>query len=149
MIQQQLQSRLCALQKHLLQKSAAIVVAGTTINFTNQSTGATGYQWYLDGILQTTSVNYSYVSTIAGKHQIKLIAQNTTVNCSDQFIDTITFTCPVNADFTPLASNIPLNTVVNFVNASSGASSYQWLVNGTLSGVANNFSNVFSVAGTL
>jgi PKD repeat protein len=128
-------------------KSATIVPCGTNINFTNTSTGATAYEWYVNGSLQATTINFTYTSTTAGRYGIKLIAKNATYNCSKEFIDTVEYTCPVIASFTPNGGSVNINTAVNFTNSSTGATSYQWLVNGLPSATTTNFSYSFNAAG--
>src|SRR5450631_1851866 len=70
-------------------KSATTVVAGTNINFTNSSTSASNYEWYVNGVLQSTAINYVYSSSTAGDYIIQLIAKNSTVNCQQQYTDTV------------------------------------------------------------
>ncbi len=128
-------------------KSAVTVPCGTNINFTNTSTGATGYEWYVNGSLQATTTNFSYTNAVAGQYIVKLIARNAGANCSKEFVDTVNFTCPVVANFTPLALTVNINTTVNFVNSSTGATTYQWLINNLPSGTGTNFSFTPSVTG--
>lgn len=53
---------------------------GTTINFTNTSTGATSYQWTIDGNTYTTT-NASYTFNTAGSYTVCLEASD--ANCAD------------------------------------------------------------------
>jgi gliding motility-associated-like protein len=128
-------------------KSAAIVPCGTNINFTNTSSNANTYEWYVNGALQSTAVNFTYTNTTAGRYGIKLIAKNSALNCTKEFIDTVEYTCAVVAAFTPNGGSVNINTPVNFTNASTGATGYQWLVNGLPSSTATNFSYSFTTTG--
>lgn len=128
-------------------KSASIAASGTNINFTNTSSGATGYQWLVNNVVQSTSVNFSYTNNVAGRYEIKLVARNAAFNCVQQMIDTVEYTCPATAAFTPNGGSININTPVGFTNASTGATSYQWLVNGALVSTTTNFTYSFTTPG--
>lgn len=52
-----------------------------TFQFTNTSTGSTGQSWYVDNILQSSSVDFSYYQASAGFTTIKLVVTDGT--CSD------------------------------------------------------------------
>ncbi|MBL7729155.1 MAG: PKD domain-containing protein, partial [Dinghuibacter sp.] len=128
-------------------KSAAIVPCGTNINFTNTSSGATTYEWYVNGALQSTGVNFTYTTNTAGRYGIKLVAKNAAFNCSKEFTDTVEYTCAVVAGFTPASGSVNINSVLNFTNTSTGATGYQWLVNGLPLATTTNFSYSFNTAG--
>jgi gliding motility-associated-like protein len=110
-------------------KSAATAPCGTNINFTNTSTGATGYEWFVNGVSQSTALNFAYTNTVAGRYVIKLVARNAAANCSQEFTDTVEYTCPIALTITPSSANVPINTTVNFSATAPGATSFQWLVN--------------------
>jgi gliding motility-associated-like protein len=128
-------------------KSAATAPCGTNINFTNTSGGATGYEWYVNGVLQSTALNFFYTNTLAGKYVIKLVAKNTVLNCSLQKTDTVEYTCPITASFTPQSPSVYINTSVNFTNTSVGATTYQWLVNNIPAATTTNYGFTPSAAG--
>jgi gliding motility-associated-like protein len=129
-------------------KSATTANAGTNIIFTNTTTGATTYEWYVNGGLNATTPNFTYTNTIGGQYIIKLIAKNTALNCIGSFTDTVYFTCPVSANFTPLTQTVNINTTIPFTNTSSGATTYQWLVNNVPVATTANFSFTPSAAGS-
>jgi Pregnancy-associated plasma protein-A/PKD domain len=129
-------------------KSAAIAAAGTNINFTNTSTGATNYEWFVNGISQSTATNFSYTSATAGKYIIKLVARNNIANCQQEYIDTVEYTCSVLADFTPLSNTVIINTPVTFTSTGTGATTYQWLVNGIAAGSGPALTYTFTVIGS-
>ena len=128
-------------------KSATTVAAGTNINFLNGSTGADAYEWYVNGTLQTTSANFSYTSVIAGDYIVELAAKNTVAGCQQSFTDTIHFTCAVTASFTPSATATLINTPVDFNSTGTGATAYQWFVNGSAAGSGPSLTYTFTTVG--
>lgn len=67
-----------------------VVALNTTLNFTNTTTGATSYSWLLNGVAQSTALNFSQVFTSPGNYAIKLIAANGL--CSDSLTRTVVVT---------------------------------------------------------
>ncbi|MFT3934686.1 MAG: gliding motility-associated C-terminal domain-containing protein [Chitinophagaceae bacterium] len=108
-------------------------VIGDVLHLTNTSTGATGYQWLVDGVVAATTTDFDYTVTAKRNYTITLRAYGSTAGCftSDQFIAQVS--CGVVARFWPnkrvIASrqNIQLDSVF-FTNRSIGATSYQWLM---------------------
>ena len=129
-------------------KSATTAGAGTPVNFTNTSTGATGYEWSVNGALQATSTNFSYTTITAGTYIITLRATNAAASCNQTFSDTVFFTCPVLADFIPASITTLLNTPLTFTSTGSGATGFQWAVNGAAAGTGASFLYSFPVAGS-
>jgi gliding motility-associated-like protein len=129
-------------------KSAATAGAGTSVSFTNTSTGADGYEWSVNGTLQAATTNFSYTTTSAGMYIISLKAKNSAAGCYQVFSDTVYFTCPVTADFTPASVTTLLNSPLTFTSTSSGATSYQWTINGAAAGTGTQLVHSFPVAGS-
>jgi gliding motility-associated-like protein len=128
--------------------SASTVTAGTTVNFTNSTVNASGSRWYINNLLQSTMANYSYNFTIPGRYIVQLTALTSNPLCDSAIaLDTIDVQCGVNAAFAPGSQTVPLITALTFTNASTGASSYQWRVNGTVQSGAANYTHVFNAAG--
>ncbi|MEP6728865.1 MAG: PKD domain-containing protein, partial [Bacteroidota bacterium] len=128
-------------------KSAITVAAGTNINFTNTATGADTYEWLVNGVSKSTATNFVYTSSVAGDYLIKLVAKNSTVNCQQEYTDTVHFTCSVIADFTPGITTTLINTPVTFTSTGTGATIYQWMVNGVIAGSAPTFTYTFTAIG--
>lgn len=128
--------------------SANNIGPGTLVNFTNTSSNAAGYRWYLNNVLQSASTNFSYTFNTTGTYIVKLVALPASVLCDSTFkTDTIRVTCPVRATFTPLATSSFTNAAVNFTNTSTGATAFNWFVNGILQGTGTNFSYAFTSPG--
>lgn len=133
--------------KAVFTKSASVQSAGTNVDFTNGSAGANGYEWYVNDVLQSTGTNFSYTSSSAGTYIIKLIAKSTTALCEDEAIDTVRYTCSVAADFSPLNTTSIMNTPITFTSNATGATTYQWKVNGTVVSTAATFNYTFTSTG--
>ncbi|MGB8192350.1 MAG: M43 family zinc metalloprotease, partial [Chitinophagaceae bacterium] len=128
--------------------SANNVTLGTLVNFTNTSSGAAGYRWYINNVQQSTSTNFSYTFNNDGTFVIRLVTLPGSALCDSTFkTDTVRVTCPVTAGFTPLSTTSNANVTVNFTNTSTGATSYSWFVNGSLQGTGTNFSYAFTNGG--
>jgi len=128
-------------------KSAITIPAGTNINFSNTSTGADNYEWYVNSVLQSTATNFSYNSSTAGDYVVQLIAKNSIAGCQQSFTDTVHYTCAVMAGFTPANTSTQVNTPVNFTSTSTGATIYQWLINGAAAGNGPSLNYTFPVVG--
>ena len=131
--------------------SATNVTVGTTVNFTNTSTNGITYNWYINNVLQSTAFNFSNTFNTAGIYIVKLVAvgNNTSLCDSSAREETITVTCPVTANFTASAVEIPIGQTINFTNTSTGSPvSYAWYIDGVLSATTPNFSNLFSQPGS-
>jgi PKD repeat protein len=85
--------------------SGTTICEGTTINLTNSSTGALGYNWFLDGVNFSQATDTSYTFSTAGTYELKLQALDTA--CYDSMVETITvYAEPVAAGFMYTNSNI-------------------------------------------
>lgn len=69
--------------------TASTVCAGTTVNFTNTSTGATSYSWNIDESEFSTSTNSSYLFSTPGTYDIELIADGG-ASCLDSITSSVT-----------------------------------------------------------
>ncbi|MES1217445.1 MAG: M43 family zinc metalloprotease, partial [Bacteroidota bacterium] len=106
---------------------------GNTINFTNTSTGATNFEWQIDGTVVATTTNLTHTFAATGKYKVTLKAYNADANCYALYSDFIIVNCGVTARFYPdkrlIASkaNIYLDSIY-FTNRSENANSYRWLM---------------------
>ncbi len=131
--------------------SATTVNAGTNINFSNYSVNGVTYQWYLNNVLQSSSFNYSTVFNTPGQFTIKLIvAGNNTTLCDTSFKEQlIIVNCPVTANFSNSATEIPVGQSITFTNNSTGSPlTSAWYINNTLMVNTPGFTNQFVQAGT-
>ncbi|MCX6198876.1 MAG: M43 family zinc metalloprotease [Bacteroidetes bacterium] len=127
--------------------SAQTINLGGSVTFTNGSSNATSYIWFENGIQFSTASSPTRVFNSAGVFVIKLRANNSDPNCFDEFLDTITVTCPVNAGFTQSAFQISPGQSVTFTNNSTGATSYTWVMDGVAVATSTNYSYTFNLSG--
>ncbi|MCB0644634.1 MAG: PKD domain-containing protein, partial [Phaeodactylibacter sp.] len=127
--------------------SGTAVDVGTTVNFTNLSSGATTYEWYIDGILFAGTLNSSYTFNQEGLYTISLLAYNADPNCLGEYELLIDVQCPVVANFQVSSSEVGPGDVVYFTNTSQNATSYDWYLDGVLVSNDYNFDNLFNTLG--
>lgn len=114
--------------------SATTITTGTTVNFNNTTTGATNYNWLNNNVHFSNATNPTFTFNTVGTFTILLEAQNGNPNCTVRDSITITVICAATADFT-VSNFFPTGgQVVNITNNSTGATGYQWTLNG------NNYS---------
>lgn len=105
--------------------------------FSNTSSGASSYQWYVNGVFQSSLSNLSYQFPAKGNYTVSLVASNTN-GCSDTRNQTVTVSPnaseinPSNDVFDCDASNATLFAGV------SNMQNYQWLLNGAIVGNTQN-----------
>jgi len=103
---------------------------GETVNFNNNTTGATTFDWLIDGVSFSNTTNPNYTFNSLGTYIITLLATNGEPNCNYSFELEINVICPVSADFTPSNYYPAPGESVTFNNASQNAISYNWTIDG-------------------
>jgi PKD repeat protein len=122
------------------------VVLGTNLNFTNTTTGATTYQWNVNGSAFSSAPNPAYIFSQQGKHTITLIASNGNNTCTVRDSITIDVKCSSEAVFSA-PQNIKPGEAITFTNQTTGATSYEWFIDGTPVASTQNFVHTFSTPG--
>ena len=112
-------------------------VIGDVLNLTNTSTGAASYQWLVDGVVASTTTDFTYTVTEKKNYTITLRAYGSTAGCFSSADFIAQTSCGVTARFWPnkrvIASKENIQTdSVFFTNRSIGASSYQWLMSNNM-----------------
>ncbi len=79
-------------------RNISIPKTGDLINFTNTSTGATTYQWFIDNIPVANTTDFSYTFTNQGKYIVTLKAFNGST-CFASYRDEVIVGCGVIARF--------------------------------------------------
>lgn len=102
--------------------SDTTICKGTTINFTNTSTNATGYKWYINNVLVGQSTALSRIFTTEGDYKVILVAENSSCSDSDTLtIHVVGFPQLLVTDDMTICRGTSANLLV------SGATKYQWL----------------------
>jgi len=127
--------------------SATTIAVGGSVNFTNTSTGASSYQWLVNGVQFANSTNSSFSFNNAGTFSVKLVATGSNLDCFDDTTITIKVTCGAVAKFTPPSANVAPNIIYNLTNTSTGATTYSWFSNGVQVSTATNFAYQFPANG--
>ncbi len=128
--------------------SAKNVGVGTTVNFTNQSSGAATYRWTVNGTQFATTPNANYQFNTQGTYIIRLDATGADPNCVDFKLDTVKVSCGVNAVFSTSNLNPAVGQQVTFKSLSTGATSNQWFVDGVLQGTGDSLNYTFNQGGS-
>ncbi|MCC6413978.1 MAG: PKD domain-containing protein, partial [Saprospiraceae bacterium] len=116
--------------------SGNVAQPGETITFTNTSTGALTYQWFVNDAPISTATNASHTPTTEGFFTVILVAANNpaTLCPPDTFLQTVEVRCNVTADFTTSAINVEPGQTVFFTNNSLNYSTLEWFINGVSQG---------------
>lgn len=127
--------------------SATSVPTGSTVSFTNTSTGGGTYEWQINGVTASTSQHFSHQFNTPGQYEVKLFAFNNDPNCLDEYAMWVTVSCNAVADISASATSISPGTVINFQNNSQNASGYVWMVDGNAESSAPVFQRQFMTPG--
>ena len=121
---------------------------GQPVVFTNGSTNAIGYTWYVNGIQQNGSPDLSYTFPSPGAYTIRLVAQSGNTVCyDDEKTSTVQVICPVSADFTPDEATIGISTSIHLTSTDGSARTTQWTVDGQPAGTGTGFDFTGAIAG--
>ena len=122
------------------------VMVGSTVQFTNTTTGAGNYQWRMNGTQFSNATNPAFLFSQQGKFTIALTATNGNDICTVRDSIVILVTCNAQAAFTGVQKIKPGETI-SFTNTTVGAVSNKWLLDGTEVSTNLNYTRTFPVAG--
>jgi gliding motility-associated-like protein len=134
-------------------RNISVPKTGDVINFTNTSTGASSYQWFIDNVPVASTTDFSYTFANRGKYVVTLKAFNGGT-CFASYRDEVIVGCGVIARFysdkKSIASKagILLDSIL-FTNQSLNAVSYRWLMRSDITtgeqliGTSTNLTYVF------
>jgi PKD repeat protein len=131
--------------------SAADVCLGDAVNFSNSSSGATGYSWdFGDGIGTSSQASPSYTYTSANTFTVTLIASDGT--CTDTITQSVVVSNAPQVSFTTTDPTSGCGSLtVNFTNNTTGGggNSYAWdFGDGSGSSSLQNPTYTYSTPGT-
>lgn len=132
--------------------SSTNVLVGDVVNFSNNTITAldtTGKnKWYVNGVLASSTKDFSKLFTTNGTYTVRLEVGNTINSCIGSFEQVVKVKCGATAAFIPSSNNVSFNTTINFTNTSNGAVSYDWFVNSVFESNIVNHSKNFTVPGS-
>lgn len=118
----------------------------TVINNTSGVTAGDTYDWDFDNgttsILQNPPSQTYTTTSVDSIYTIQLVISAAN-GCSDSVAHTVTVHPNPIAAFTPSSDTVCANTVINFVNSSVGASTYQWTFGDATSSTAASPSHTY------
>jgi len=128
--------------------SATSVIIGTNVIFTNTSTGTIiNYDWSINNTSFATTQNSNYLFNTVGNYWVVLTENNNDPNCKKQDSVLIKVICNAQASFTSSAASVQPGGSLTFTSTSTGATSYQWFIDGIPQVSTPNFTNTFNTAG--
>ena len=122
---------------------------GSTVNFTGTAVNADAYSYQIGQ--QTpfaNTLNAGYTFNSAGTFWVVFTAitnNNLCENAKDSVL--ITVSCGINANYTPSAYHIATNQAMTCTNNSTGATTYQWLLNGVSISNTTDYTHSFATPG--
>lgn len=124
----------------------ATPISGTTaVIFTNNSTGATSYQWYFGNGGTSTNPNPTYTYSSPGTYTVCLYAFDSAGAFCDSTCQVVNvFPTGCNAQFTHTTSGL----TANFSNSSSGYVTYQWYFGDGSTSTLLNPNHTYASTGT-
>ncbi|MCU0430974.1 MAG: PKD domain-containing protein [Cytophagaceae bacterium] len=141
----------CPAMSAQFSSSANPSVAGNVISFTNTtvtSLDTSGQnRWYINGMLVSSQKDFQHLFNTPGTFEVKLVVGENASSCTSIHTELIRITCGANAQFTSSATSAAINSTLSFTNTSSGAISYQWLLNGTPASTLTDYSQLFASEG--
>ncbi|MBT9484063.1 gliding motility-associated C-terminal domain-containing protein [Sediminibacterium sp.] len=125
---------------------------GTSVEFTNRSTGANSYEWWIKNAatgvesLVASSTNLNYLFSTAGTYAVKLKALNAGGTCTSSYYTQVIVSCGTVARFSPdkriiSSKNSIYEDTVTFKNYSQNADSFEWYIRNNTTGAQQLISN--------
>jgi hypothetical protein len=124
-----------------------VLSVGSSLTFTNGSTGASSYTWQVNGTTFSTAASPSYTFNQTGNYVIQLLTGNGSAACADSASITVEVRCTLLANFTASSTEVKPGDNVTFTQASPGAVSYTWLYDGAQVQTGPSYSHTFSDIG--
>ncbi|MAD97375.1 MAG: hypothetical protein CMB99_08625 [Flavobacteriaceae bacterium] len=102
-----------------------------SVNFTDNSTGATSWQWDVDGdnVIDYTTQNISHTYNTAGSYDVSLIISDGTTTISKKFDNFISVGTQNNLPVSEDLNNISSITELKWTSIDGGGNGFEWLIN--------------------
>ncbi len=120
---------------------------GQSITFTNTTINGSGYRWYVNDVLQSTTVDFTLTPDAPGAFRIKLVADSDSPLClSDSVTVRLSATCNIDGTYLTDNSDPEIGATVLY-SANGTANTYRWTVNRTELSTADEVSYTFDRPG--
>ncbi|MDF2455161.1 MAG: hypothetical protein K0R51_1154 [Cytophagaceae bacterium] len=120
------------------------VAIGAVVQFDNQSTGASAYEWRINGTVFSTAPTPTYTFPQQGIYTITLSASNGIASCRKDLSIKVQVLCNTLASFTGPRSVRP-GEAFTFTNTTAETNSYEWFVNGTSVATTEDLTHTFGL----
>ncbi len=112
--------------------SSPYPVPGDVVSFNNTSTGASEYEWSVNGVVVSVSRDFSLPIPSIGTYVVKLTTYNASRSCKSGYTGNVISDCGVVARFSPdkrfVSTSAALGDTVNFTNYSHNGNAFTWFV---------------------
>lgn len=127
---------------------SSTIEVGSSITFTSDQTGASSWEWTVDGTTVGSDATLAYPFAEVGNFTVAITAYNEDPNCIATAGTTVQVTCPAQATFT-LLSEPPLQPgwIISAVSTSVNNTSTQWVLDGVPVGTDDTWSQSFTEVG--
>lgn len=123
------------------------LMVGTPFTFTFSGSGATRFEWKLNGTVFSSQQNPTYTFTQAGIYSLEVIAGNNDANCIGRKQTKINVLCNASADFIPKLNQVQFGDQITFTSTGAGSHTYEWTVNGAIVGSGKTYTHSFNSYG--
>lgn len=125
------------------------VVALQSIQFQDNSIGATQYHWYDNGVEFSQVQNPVYTFPDVAIHTVQLRTGNADPNCIEAVEAVVEVKCPLHASFVADSVIALLGSSIKFTNQSNGndINEFEWSVNGEALSNAKDYTHLFAEPG--
>ncbi len=129
------------------------ITSGVLTTFTNTTSGATNYEWYINGGLISTATDLSHIFTNGGTYTVELVAKNSEISCTQNIKQIVNVVCPsLGASFSASATVVDVGNTINFTNLTTTildtSGKNNWYINNILVSNTKDFTYLFSTKGT-
>ena len=118
---------------------------GTSISFTNQTTGANAFVWDFGNGRSTAATSPDYTYPAAGTYSVKLIAF-TANGCKDSLSKSVSVFANPALGFSASPNPICRGGVMSFANTTTNAVSYNWAFGNGNTSTLTSPSNIYNTA---
>jgi PKD repeat protein len=118
-----------------------------TVTFSNNSTGATAYEWNFGDGLANTVISPTHVYTQAGVYTVSLTAGDGVVTETLTRSHYLTVTEALAVDFSAFPPQGTAPLLVQFLNNSSGVTAYEWDFGDSITSTQISPTHTYTVAG--